>query len=116
MIPGRHDLTPCPQGCGRQVLWTRTEYGERMAVEARPDPTGNQAVMKDGLGRWVSRSLDGAGALPKHPVEHLFRPHLIKTGCPRLADVQPELPGLIPSNVVALGTGRARSGRRRARR
>ncbi len=113
MRPTRHDLAPCPNGCGDPILWTRTEHGERLAVDARPDPRGNQAVMRDGLGRWVSRSLDGAGALPPHPIEHLFKPHFRKTGCKRLRDVQPELPGLIPTNVVAIGT---RTGRRRSRR
>ncbi|MEU8279534.1 hypothetical protein ACFYOK_29540 [Microbispora bryophytorum] len=110
MRPTRHDLRPCPNGCGERVLWTRTEHGERLAVDANPAPDGNQAVMKDGTGRWASRSLDGAGALPPHPIEHRFKPHFRKDGCRALRDVQPELPGLIPSNVVAIAT------RRRSRR
>lgn len=111
MMPTRHDLRPCPRGCGEQILWTRTEHGERMAVDAKPATDGNQAVMKDGLGRWNSRSLDGAGALPPRAIEHTYKPHFRKDGCAKLQQaVQPELPGLIPSNVVAIAT------RRRSRR
>ncbi|GIH29072.1 hypothetical protein Aph01nite_73820 [Acrocarpospora phusangensis] len=113
MIPTRHDLQPCPARCGQQILWTRTAHGARLAVEAKPDPTGNQAVMKDSLQRWVSRSMDGAEAPDLHRVEHLFRPHFIKGGCPKLRPVQPELPGLLPANVVPF---RPPTGRRRARR
>lgn len=110
MLPTRHDLTPCPNvGCEERILWTRTEYGERLAVDARPHPDGNQACMKNGLGIWVSRSLTSPGALRPAQIEHVYKPHFIKGGCAALADVQPEIPGL------AL-VGAARPRRRRARR
>ncbi|WP_067171147.1 hypothetical protein [Microtetraspora niveoalba] len=115
MRPTRHDLTPCPNGCGERILWTRTEHGERLAVDAQPSADGNQAVMKNGLGRWISRSLDGAGALPPSPYEHTFKPHFRKSGCAKLRPAQPELPGLLPTNVVRIGARRA-SARRRTRR
>ncbi len=35
MLPTRHDLTDCPNGCGERILWTRTEYGESLAVDAK---------------------------------------------------------------------------------
>ncbi|MEU8196361.1 hypothetical protein AB0C10_21495 [Microbispora amethystogenes] len=110
MRPTRHDLRPCPNNCGERILWTRTQHGERLAVDAAPDPAGNQAVMKDGLGRWTSRSLDGAGALPPHPIEHTYKPHFRKDGCTAMRDVQPELPGLIPASIATVTT------RRRSRR
>ncbi|WP_157519033.1 hypothetical protein [Herbidospora mongoliensis] len=94
MRPTRHDLTDCPNLCGERILWTRTEYGERMAVDAEPDPAGNQACMRDGLGRWVSRSLTSPGALAPAKVEHTYKPHFRKGGCAALADVQLTLPGL----------------------
>lgn len=113
MRPTRHDLTDCPNRCGQKILWTRTEYGERLAVDATPHPDGNQAVMRDGLGRWVSRSLDGAGALAPSTFEHTFKPHFRKTGCPALRDVQPELPGL--AHVVGIGAARTPRPRRSRR-
>ncbi|HZX37998.1 MAG TPA: hypothetical protein VFF37_06630 [Streptomyces sp.] len=110
MRPNRHDLRPCPTDCGQPVLWTKTEHGERMAVDARPHPDGNQACWKDGLGVWRSRSLDGAGAMPPAPHEHTYKPHIAT--CTRKQPVQAAIPGL-PANVVGIGTAQRR---RRARR
>ncbi|MFI9558838.1 hypothetical protein [Nonomuraea endophytica] len=92
MIPSYHDLDPCPTGCGASVLWTMTEHGRRMAVDARPDERGNQAVYRDGAGRWRSRSLDGAEARPADPWEATYRPHVAT--CPKRGSAQPSLPGL----------------------
>lgn len=102
MIPTDHDLEPCPAGCAALVLWTMTEHGRRMAVDAAPDETGNQAVFRDGPGRWRSRSLDGANARPLDPWEHRYRPHIAT--CTRRT-AQPAIPGLP-------GGGRPRTRRR----
>ncbi|MEV0586347.1 hypothetical protein [Nonomuraea sp. NPDC050310] len=92
MIPTRHDLEPCPHGCGEPVLWTMTEHGRRMPVDAQPDELGNQAVTRDGTGRWKSRSLNGRDARPPDPWEHTYRPHVAT--CTEPPPRQLALPGL----------------------
>ncbi|MCK2214261.1 hypothetical protein MF672_010730 [Actinomadura sp. ATCC 31491] len=102
MIPTPHDLDPCPHGCGELVLWTITEHGRRMAVDAEPHELGNQAVFRTGPGGWRSRSLDGADAPRLAPWEHRYKPHVATCTAPRPA--QPAIPGL--------GGGRPRPRRR----
>jgi hypothetical protein len=106
VIPTRHDLEPCPLGCDAAVLWTTTEHGNQMAVDSTPHQKGNQAVYRDGPGRWRSRSLDGAEARPPEAYEHTYRPHIAT--CTR-RHIQQPLPGL-----TAAGTSPRR--RRPARR
>ncbi|WP_214327869.1 hypothetical protein [Nonomuraea sediminis] len=89
MIPTQHDLDPCPAGCGAAVLWTTTEHGRPMAIDPTPDERGNQAVYRDGPGRWRSRSLDGADARPPDPWESTYRPHVATC-----TNHQPPLPGI----------------------
>lgn len=108
MIPKRHDLEPCPNGCGAAVLVTVTEHGRRMAVDAEPHPQGNQAVYRTGTGTWRSRSLDGADARPPDPWEDTYKPHVAT--CTRQV-VQRPLPGL--AAVISLPP---RTRRRPARR
>ncbi|MFB4285674.1 hypothetical protein ACBJ59_61180 [Nonomuraea sp. MTCD27] len=91
MIPTPTELEPCPNGCGELVLITMTEHGRRMPVDAQPHPDGNQAVFKDGTGRWRSRSLSGRDARPPEHLESTFMPHVAT--CTRRA-VQQTLPGL----------------------
>jgi hypothetical protein len=107
VIPTRNDLEPCPTDCGVYVLWTVTDHGRRMAVDARPDEQGNQAVYRTGPGTWRSRSLDGADARPPEPHEHTYRPHIAT--CSR-RHIQQSLPGL-----AVAGTS-PRTRRRPARR
>lgn len=102
MIPTRPELEPCPDGCGELVLITMTEHGRRMPIDATPDPAGNQAVFKDGTGRWRSRSLSGRDARPPEHLESVFKPHVAT--CTRRT-VQPAIPGLPAS-------GRPRTRRR----
>lgn len=102
MIPTPHDLEPCPAECGELVLWTTTEHGHRMAVDATPDEVGNQAVFRNGPGGWRSRSLDGADARPPDPWEHRYKPHIAT--CPSRRPVQPTL--------IVLPGGRSRTRRR----
>ncbi|MFB4294824.1 hypothetical protein ACBI99_44845 [Nonomuraea sp. ATR24] len=108
MIPNRNDLEPCPADCGAAVLWTVTEHGRRMAVDAEPHELGNQAVYRTGPGTWRSRSLDGADARPPDPWEHRYRPHIAT--CPR-RHIQQAIPGLPRS-----GGSPPRTRRRPARR
>lgn len=96
MIPTEHELEPCPRGCGQPVLWTLTERGRQMAVDGQPHELGNQAVFKDGTGRWRSRSLDGATARRLDPWEHRFKPHVATCTRPH---AQPALPGLAPRRI-----------------
>lgn len=112
MIPAPSELRHCTD-CGQAILWTLTEHHRRMAVDSRPDPTGNQACYRAG-GRnntWYSRSLDGTDAPPPHPWEHRYKPHVANCRPPA---VQPEIPGLEPAGatVIRLDTHRRRVKRR----
>ncbi|WP_439082141.1 hypothetical protein [Streptomyces sp. WL006] len=60
--------------CRRPVLWTRTDAGKQLAVDPEPDPAGNAAVHRDGLG--VTRSRRPTEELPKAPWEKLHVPHV----------------------------------------
>lgn len=99
MIPSKRELTPCNH-CGRAVLWTITQAGQRMAVNAKPDDLGNQACYRIGPRAWRSRSLDAAGALPPAAWEHRYLPH-VATCKPRT-----KAPAVLPPNVVRLDTRR----------
>ncbi|WP_219512830.1 hypothetical protein [Nonomuraea ceibae] len=68
-----------------------TEHGRRMPVDAEPHPDGNQAVYRDGTGRWRSRSLSGRDARPPEHLESTYKPHV--AACPRRV-VQQAIPGL----------------------
>ncbi|WP_344897925.1 hypothetical protein, partial [Nonomuraea antimicrobica] len=96
----------CPWGCGELVLMSTTEHGNPMPLQPKPDPTGNQAAYKDGLGRWRSRSLTGRDARRPEHLEETFRPHV--ADCPNRAEQQTH-PGT-PSG------GRTRLRRTRPRR
>lgn len=50
------DVQPCPT-CAARIRWTVTAAARRLAVNADPDPTGNQAVHRDAVGRLRSRGL-----------------------------------------------------------
>lgn len=39
--------TPC-RSCGAAIIWSETEKGKRMPVDAKPSPTGNFELRTDG--------------------------------------------------------------------
>lgn len=51
---------PC-RSCSAQVIWTETERGKAMPVDAEPAPGGNLALWLDGKGDVRSRVVG-----PKH--------------------------------------------------
>lgn len=55
-MPSAADIVRCER-CRAQIVWTITAKGQRMAINAKPDDTGNQAVYADGVGRLRSRGL-----------------------------------------------------------
>lgn len=63
----------CPQ-CGSPVLWTVTEAGKRLLVDAEPHPDGNTAVYRDGTGTYRSRR--PSDELPLMGWERLHKPHV----------------------------------------
>lgn len=93
MIPSPTELEPCPAGCRELVLITMTERGRRMPVDAQPHPDGNQAVYKDSVGRWRSRSLTGADARPPEHLESTYKPHVATCTCRAVQQPLPGLPG-----------------------
>ncbi|MGO4421720.1 hypothetical protein AB4Z54_24200 [Streptomyces sp. MCAF7] len=91
--------TRCPD-CGRDLLWTVTEAGKRLAVDPEPNPVGNAAVYRDGTGTWRSRR--PSAELPLAGWERLHMPHVATCPAQRPA---PEL----PPDVVELAAHRRRT-------
>lgn len=60
--------------CRRPILWTITEAGKRLAVDAEPDPAGNAAIWRDGTG--ALRSRRPSAELPLTGWERLHKPHV----------------------------------------
>ena len=95
----------CPQ-CGAQVLWTVTEAGRRLPVDAAPDPAGNTAVHRDGTGAYRSRR--PTAELPLTGWERLHTPHVATCTGPGLrAGVVPQTRRL-PEGVADLAAHRRR--------
>lgn len=95
--------------CLTPVLWATTEAGKRLALSPRPDPAGNQAVYRDGTGRWLTRQL----AKDQEPFgyERRLMPHVATcTGEPGKATVRPLVP--LPENVPISRARRLLSARR----
>jgi hypothetical protein len=59
--------------CGAPIRWTLTKAHKRLAVDLEPDPSGNTAVSRNGLGTWLSRR--PTEELPVAPHEKLHTPH-----------------------------------------
>lgn len=95
----------CPQ-CGSPVLWTVTEAGKRLLVDAEPHPEGNAAVYRDGTG--THRSRRPSDELPLMGWERLHMPHVAT--CPgrrRPARAPaPARPGVLPPGVSDLSAYR----------
>lgn len=105
MIPAPSELRHC-RDCGEPILWTTTQALKRLAVDPHPDERGNQACYRVSYRGWLSRSLDATGAPPPTGWEHRYKPHV--ASCAKLRPVQPELPGLLPPNVIPLDLKRRR--------
>lgn len=55
-MPSAADVAYCDH-CYARILWTVTAAGNRQAVNADPDATGNVAVYTDVTGRYRSRAI-----------------------------------------------------------
>ncbi len=87
--------------CQRPVLWTRTDAGRQLAVDPAPDPAGNTAVHRDGLG--VTRSRRPTEELPKAPWEKLHMPHVASCPARKRAEATP---AVLPAGVTDLSAFR----------
>ncbi|EMF31100.1 hypothetical protein H114_00687 [Streptomyces gancidicus BKS 13-15] len=67
----------CPV-CWAPVLWTITQAGKRLAVDATPNDEGNTAAYRDGTG--TMRSRRPSAELPLLPYERLYMPHVATCG------------------------------------
>ncbi|MEU8834848.1 hypothetical protein [Streptomyces sp900116325] len=94
--------------CRREVLWTVTESGKRLAVDPEPDPAGNAAVYRDGLG--AHRSRRPSEDLPLMGYERLHVPHIAT--CQARRQASPTRPGPLPPGVSDLTAYRLKSRRR----
>ncbi|RWZ74902.1 hypothetical protein EQK42_16480 [Streptomyces albidoflavus] len=96
--------------CRRDVLWTVTDAGKRLAVDPEPDETGNAAVYRDGTG--TRRSRRPSEELPLMAWEKLYVPHVAT--CPaRQRPATQKRPAVLPPGVLDLAAYRRRAGGRR---
>ncbi|MBM9506731.1 hypothetical protein [Actinacidiphila acididurans] len=82
--------------CQREVLWTVTETGRRLAVDPQPSQEGNTAVFRDGAGTYRSRR--PTEELPAAPWERMYVPHVAT--CPKHAEEAPATPPVLPPGVA----------------
>lgn len=95
--------------CRREVLWTVTDAGRRLAVDPDPASEGNTAVYRDGTG--THRSRRPSEELPLMGWERLHRPHVAT--CPgQRRSPAPAPPGTLPPGVSDLSAYRLNSRRR----
>lgn len=80
-MPSDADVVPCDY-CHAPIRWTVTAAGRRMAVNAEPDETGNQAVYADGVGTLRSRALTADRPATDH-LEWQAMPHAATCSRPR---------------------------------
>jgi hypothetical protein len=99
----RHSI--CMQ-CHRDVVWTVTDAGKRLAVDPEPDETGNTAVYRDGTG--THRSRRPSDDLPTMAWEKLYVPHVAT--CPaRQRPPTQKRPATLPPGVLDLTAYRRRA-------
>lgn len=94
----------CPS-CRKAVTWATTENAKRLAVNPEPDPEGNQAVYRDGTGRWLTRQL-GKDAAP-FGWERRYMPHVATCTGDRQRG-EPQAPAPLPANVIPISRARRR--------
>ncbi|MEU2487116.1 hypothetical protein ABZ593_21215 [Streptomyces sp. NPDC012617] len=94
--------------CRREVLWTVTDAGKRLAVDPEPDETGNTAVYRDGTG--TRRSRRPSEELPLMAWEKLYVPHVAT--CPPRRKTTQKSPAVLPPGVLDLAAYRRRAGGR----
>ncbi|MBT2453316.1 hypothetical protein [Streptomyces sp. ISL-86] len=100
---------PICMDCHREVLWTVTDAGKRLAVDPEPDDTGNTAVYRDGLGTYRSRR--PSDELPRMAWEKLHIPHVAT--CPaRTRTPTQKRPAVLPPGVLDLAAYRRKAGGR----
>jgi hypothetical protein len=113
MIP--RDARTCPACRVAPVVWAVTEAGKRQALNPEPDPDGNVAAYRDGLGAWRARTLTGDQQPYSH--EKRYMPHaavceLLRTGSrPAHRGLQP-VPAVLPAGVTSLDAYRRAHPRR----
>ncbi|WP_019548535.1 hypothetical protein [Streptomyces sulphureus] len=95
----------CPQ-CGAAVLWTVTEAGKRLLIDAHPDDDGNTAVYRDGTG--THRSRRPSVELPLMGWEKLHKPH-VATCTGRRPAAASSLPASLPAGVADLSAYRRKN-------
>jgi hypothetical protein len=100
-MPSAADLATCDT-CQAPIRWTVTAAGKRMAVNAQPDDTGNQAVHTDAVGRVRSRALT-TDRPTLEGSEWRAMPHAATCTAPR-----PRLPRQTPRPVRRPGAWRYR--------
>lgn len=86
------------QDCYREVLWTVTDAGKRLAVDPAPDQDGNTVAFRDGHG--VFRSRRPTDELPAAAWEKTYMPHIAT--CPK--KLKP--PAALPPGVADLSAYR----------
>ncbi|WP_381792856.1 hypothetical protein [Streptomyces niveus] len=96
--------------CRREMLWTVTDAGRRLAVDPEPHMDGNTAVYRDGIGTWRSRR--PTDELPIMGWERLHKPH-VATCTGRRRPPAPARPGTLPPGVSDLSAYRLK-GRRQS--
>jgi hypothetical protein len=72
-MPAPYDATRCKR-CGGPIVWAVTAKGRRQALNAAPDPSGNTAVYRDGIGRLRARGISSDRPTVEH-AETLHMPH-----------------------------------------
>lgn len=82
-MPSTSDIRTCGT-CLAPIVWTLTDAGKKMPVDAEEDPAGNQAVYKDDTGTIRSRALNGAASIELRPHEWRARPHFASCAAPPL--------------------------------
>ena len=100
----------CPQ-CGGAVLWTVTEAGKRLLIDAASNPEGNTAVYQDGTG--THRSRRPSAELPVMGWERLHKPHVASCTVAARPTPKRSAPPVLPAGV-ADQTAYRRKNRRRS--
>ncbi|BBA98283.1 hypothetical protein RVR_4414 [Actinacidiphila reveromycinica] len=99
-------LSTCAD-CRREVWWTVTDAGKRLAVDPEPNPDGNAAVYRDGTG--TRRSRRPTDELPLMGWERLHMPHVVTCSArPRTPAPAPAPAGPLPPGVSDLSAYRRR--------